>query len=67
MVPIIPIDLNVTMNTSVCTMCATVYNEINDFFLRITQGRNMDICMDIVDTVRIKIFFSIILYLMFSR
>ena len=52
MIPIIPIDLNVTSNTSVCTLCSTTYHEINDFFLKITQGNKLGICMDIVDTVR---------------
>jgi hypothetical protein len=52
MIPIIPVDFNVTSNSSVCTLCASAYNDINDFFLRLTQGNNQGICMDIVDTVR---------------
>ena len=51
MIPIIPVDFNVTSNTSVCTLCSTAYHEINDFFLQITQGNKPGICMDIVDTV----------------
>jgi len=54
MVPIIPIDINVTLNTNVCTICLETYNDINDFFLRMTKGNNQDVCMDIVDTVRRK-------------
>ncbi len=52
MIPIIPVDLNVTLNTSVCTLCSTVYHDINDFFLHITQENNQGVCMDIVDTVK---------------
>jgi len=37
MIPIIPIDDNVTLNTNVCTQCLTIYNDINDFFIRLTQ------------------------------
>jgi hypothetical protein len=55
MVPIIPIDLNVTLNTNVCTVCLSTYNDINDFFLRMTQEKSNGVCMDIVDTVRSKI------------
>jgi len=54
MVPIIPIDLNVTLNTNVCTVCSTTYNDINNFFLKITQGNDKAVCMDIVDTVNKK-------------
>ncbi len=67
MVPIIPIDINVTLNTNVCTICLETYNDINDFFLRMTKGNNQDVCMDIVDTVRRKeIFFSMIFYFIFK-
>jgi hypothetical protein len=52
MIPIIPVDLNVTLNSSVCRLCSSAYNDINDFFIRLTQGKNQGICMDIVDTVR---------------
>ncbi|CAF4210870.1 unnamed protein product, partial [Rotaria sordida] len=51
MVPIIPIDLNVTLNTNVCTVCSTVYNEINEFFIQITRDNKNGVCMDIVDTM----------------
>ncbi|CAF1488382.1 unnamed protein product [Rotaria magnacalcarata] len=51
MVPIIPIDLNVTLNTNVCSVCLTAYNSINEFFLKITQQNNNGVCMDIVDTM----------------
>lgn len=51
MIPIIPVDFNVTSNTSVCALCSTAYHEINDFFLQITQGNKPGVCMDIVDTV----------------
>ena len=53
-VPIIPIDLNVTLNTNVCTICLVSYNDINDFFLQLTHGNQAGVCMDIVDTVRIE-------------
>ncbi len=57
MIPIIPGDLNVTSNSTVCSVCESAYNNINDFFLRLTQGKtNQGICMDIVDTVRRKYF-----------
>ena len=53
MIPIIPFGLNVTFNSNVCTVCSSTYNDINDFFLRMTQQKsNAGICMDIVDTVR---------------
>nr|AKL90188.1 osteopetrosis associated transmembrane protein [Macrotrachela sp. MM] len=51
MVPIIPIDLNVTLNTNVCTVCLATYNDINDFFLQMTQETKHGVCMDIVDTM----------------
>lgn len=57
MVPIIPIGLNITLNTNVCTVCLATYNDINDFFLEITQLNNNGVCMDIVDTVTIPIVF----------
>nr|ACF75495.1 osteopetrosis associated transmembrane protein [Adineta vaga] len=50
-VPIIPIDLNVTLNTNVCTVCLTSYNDINDLFLQLTQENKGGVCMDIVDTM----------------
>ncbi|CAF1600889.1 unnamed protein product [Adineta ricciae] len=50
-VPIIPIDLNVTLNTNVCTICLASYNDINDFFLQLTHGNQPGVCMDIVDTM----------------
>ena len=53
-VPIIPIDLNVTLNTNVCTICLASYNDINDFFLQLTHGNQPGVCMDIVDTVKIE-------------
>jgi len=52
MIPIIPVDLNITLNTTVCTVCLNVYNDINEFFLQLTQGENKRVCMDIVDSVR---------------
>jgi hypothetical protein len=52
MIPIIPIDFNITLNTNVCTICLPAYNDINDFFIRLTQDNNNGVCMDIVDTVR---------------
>jgi len=51
MIPIIPIDDNVTLNTNVCTQCLTTYNDINDFFIRLTQESTNGVCMDIVDTM----------------
>ncbi|CAF0974526.1 unnamed protein product [Adineta steineri] len=50
-VPIIPIDLNVTLNTNVCTVCLPVYNDINEFFIKMTQDTKNGVCMDIVDTM----------------
>lgn len=52
MVPIIPIDLNVTLNTNVCSICSATYNNINDFFLQMAHEDKRGVCMDIVDTVR---------------
>lgn len=67
MVPIIPIDLNVTLNTNVCTVCSTTYKSINDLFLQITHQNNKGVCMDIVDTVReYPLVFSKIIYQFFS-
>jgi hypothetical protein len=61
MIPIIPIDLNVTLNTNVCTVCLTVYNDINDLFFLMTRENKQGICMDVIDTVRerMKVFISI--------
>lgn len=69
MVPIIPIDLNVTLNTSVCSDCSTTYKDINNFFLQITQGTNKGVCMDIVDSVRRNLVFFLryFIVLFFSR
>jgi hypothetical protein len=52
LVPIIPIDLNVTLNTNVCSVCAATYNNINDLFLQMAHADSRGVCMDIVDTVR---------------
>nr|ACD37588.1 osteopetrosis associated transmembrane protein [Philodina roseola] len=49
-VPTVPIDLNVTANTSVCSACVTTYNDLNDLFLKMTQ-ENEGVCMDLVDTM----------------
>ena len=54
MVPIIPIDFNITFNTNVCTTCLKAYNGINDFFSQIMQQNKNGVCMDIVDTVSEK-------------
>ena len=62
LIPIIPLDLNVTQNTSVCTLCSRSYNDMNDFFLQISQGNNQEVCMDIIDTVRKKAFLPILCY-----
>ncbi|CAF2691295.1 unnamed protein product [Rotaria sp. Silwood2] len=51
MVPLIPIDLNVTLNTNVCTVCLATYNDINDFFLQVARDNKNGVCMDIVDTM----------------
>nr|ACF75521.1 osteopetrosis associated transmembrane protein [Philodina roseola] len=49
-VPIVPIDLNVTANTSVCSACVTTYNDLNHLFFKMTQ-ENQGVCMDLVDTM----------------